>query len=575
MAAMVIDFAERLARIHEHNRRFRSDMHAYQDGDEGIVQFLKDNPFSAAFLDTGLGKTVSALTLISDLTVSEQITRTLVVAPIRVANQTWPGEIAEWQHVCWLDYEVIRAEDDDPEVISAGRQAIAEFKARPDYQELKEQRAWLDLFAVTPEQRAAVLAIPTATGTGARARTAKKEEIRCRKAATKKTLHIIDIEHLEWLIDLHSEWKIVKRRGSEKRIRVIKDWPYDCVIIDESSKFKDYKTDRYRALNAVRSHKRNFIKRMHELTATPAAESYLGLFAQIHLLDQGERLGSSITAYRDNYFRLKPRSKYVWQLMPGMREKIGDLIADISMVMKSKDYLEEQDPLFLPRRIRFSPLELKQYKRFEREFILTVKGAGEDGEDLDIEAVNAASLSGKLLQLSSGAVYDENKRVHELHRHKLEDVEELVDELDGKPIMIAYWYKSSLSRLRKLFPKAVVADRQGKFVKPWNQGKIKILLVHPAGIGHGLNMQYGPCQDIYYFDMCWSYELYYQLYRRIHRQGQDKQVRVHLPQMVGTNDELVADRLLDKEDAQEALFERIRMYRRRMKARQIEMRMAA
>lgn len=574
MAATVLQFQQRIDRLHEHNRRFRRDMHDYQDGPDGIVQFLKDHEFSAAFLDTGLGKTVSALTLISDLTLAEEIERTLVIAPIRVANQTWPGEIGEWEHVCWLDYEVLRAEDDDPEVIAAGREATAAFRARPDYEQLKEDRYWAQYFAVTEEDRKAVVAIPTASGVGAKARTAKKEEIRRRKAATKKALHIIDIEHIKWLVDLHSEWKIVKRNGKQIRIRQIVDWPYDCVIIDESSKFKEHDTDRYAALNAVRADKRKFIRRLHELTATPAAESYLGLFAQLHLLDQGERLGSYITHYREKYFRQKPRSKFGWELMPGQREVIGDLIADISMVMKSSDYLDEQEPLFLPRRIRFSDAELKQYRKFEREFILTIPGQnGED--DVEIEATTAGALSGKLLQLSSGAVYDEKKKVHEVHRHKLEDLEELVGELDGKPICVAYWYKSSLARLRKLFPKAVVADKQGKFVKPWNEGKIKILLVHPAGVGHGLNMQYGPGQDIYYFDMCWSYELYYQLYRRIHRQGQTKQLRVHLPQMIGTNDELVAERLLAKEDAQEALFERIRMYRRRMKQKQAAMRLAA
>lgn len=572
MSALVQAFQDRIDRVHEHNRRFRADMHDYQDGPDGIVQFLKDNPFSAAFLDTGLGKTVSALTLISDLVLAEEVERVLVIAPIRVCTQTWPTEISEWEHACWLDYEVLRAEDDDPEVISAGRAAMAEFKARPDYAEIKEARYWADFFAVNDNERKAVLAIPTARGEGDRARTDKKEEIRKRKAASNKTLHIIDIEHIKWLVDQHSTWKEYKVRGRIKRKRVVVDWPYDCVIIDESSKFKDYTTGRYKALNAVRAGK--WIKRLHELTATPAAESYLGLFAQMHLVDQGERLGSHITAYKDDHFRFRRGSKFVLELMPGHDKIISDKIADISMVMKSEDYLDEQPPLFLERPVTLTPAQLKQYKKFEREFVMTIP-VGDDAPDVTIEAVNAGVLSGKLLQMSSGAVYDADKKYHVLHNHKLEDLAELVEELDGSPLIVSYWYKSSLARLRKQFPKAAVFDKVGKIVKPWNDGKVKMLLMHPASVGHGLNMQYGPGHDIYYYDMCWSYELYYQLYRRIHRQGQAVQCRVHLPKTLGTNDELVADRLLAKEDAQEVLFERVRAYRRRFKQREIAMRMAA
>lgn len=514
-----MSLADLLAGLHTDVRRQRSDMHAYQDGPGGIVQFLLENAFSAAFLDTGLGKTVSALTLIVELMRAEEVERVLVVAPIRVCTQTWPTEIAEWQHTSWLSYEVLRAEDDDPEVL-----------------------------AVPYEQRAA-----------------KKEEIRRRKAASKKAIHIVDIDHIVWLIDLHSVWKTFTQNGRVKRKRVIRDWPYDCVILDESSKFKDYTTRRYRALNAVRS--KGFIKRLHELTATPAAEGYMGLFAQIHLLDQGERLGSNITTYRDTYFRLKPRSTRVYELMPGMMEKIGDKIGDITMVMRSKDYLDEIEPLFLPRRLNMLPAEAKQYKRFEREAIMSIP-VGDDEPDVVIEATSAAALSGKLLQMASGAVYDSNKTFHELHQHKLEDLAELIDELDGSPLIVAYWYQSSLARLRKQFPLATVIDKAGKFVKPWNAGEIKVLLMHPASIGHGLNMQYGPGHDICYFDMCWSYELYYQSYRRIHRQGQTLQCRVHLPQMFGTLDVLVSDVLLGKEDAQEVLFERIRLYRRRLKEKE-------
>jgi hypothetical protein len=548
-------------------------LHDYQGE---AVEFLYNTPFSAAFMDTGLGKTSTILTLLNRLFEREETKRVLIIAPIRVANQTWPNEIKKWSHTWWMSHSVLRAEDDDPEVISAGRAAREAFKNREDIGDLAEARRkaqdeveWLTLMEDGPQAQDALkaarerlYAIPTAQQADGKARTAMKETIRQRKLAEKTDIHIIDIEHIEWLIDQFSEWKEVVRRGVRKRKREVVNWPYDTVIIDESSKFKDHKTDRYAALVSTRIKPQ--VKRLHELTATPAAESYMGLFAQIYLLDRGERLGNNITFYRDTYFRLKPRSKYVYELMPGMQEVISDKIADLCLVMKARDYIKTEEPLFLSRKINMTPEQLKQYKTFEREFIL------ETPEGELIEAVSAGALSGKLLQLASGAVYDEKKRYHIFHDHKLEDLEELVEELSENstttPLLVSYWYKSSLDRLKKRFPKAIVADKQGKFVKPWNEGKIKMLLVHPASIGHGLNMQAGPGHNIYFYDMCWSYELYYQLYCRLHRQGQKYRVNVHLPQIVGTNDVLVADRLLEKEDAQEFLFDRIRAYRKRLKA---------
>lgn len=532
-----------------HFSRCEWETHSYQDY---ATDWLWTRPFSAAFIDTGLGKTIILLMLIARLLMENIEERILIIAPVRVAAQTWPNEFPEWEHTRWMEdsHTVLRAEDDDPEVVAAFQEALA------------EASYW------HPSKEARKIA--------GKAATKKKEELRIARAMDGKSIHVINREALTWLVDLHSTWTVRKRNGKTVRIRKVVSWPYKTVIIDESSSFKDHTTARFKALVAVRA--QGFITRLHELTATPAAEGYMGVFAQIFLLDRGERLGANITAYREEFFVQNAYSKK-WKIRPGAEDIISERIADICLVMKTKDYRDEEEPLFLPRKLKMTPEEQKQYRQFEREFVLTL------ADGTQIEAETAASLSAKLLQLASGAVYQtvtqENeetgeteflKMTHHVHDHKIDDLRQLQEELGDEPILVAYWYKSSLARLKKAFPEAVVMDKSGKVVSrhgPWNSGKIKMLLVHPAGVGHGLNMQYGPGHDLYLFDACWSYELFYQLYCRLHRQGQRKRVRVHLPQMIGTNDELVVGRLGEKEDAQEILFTRIRALWKKWKARNV------
>lgn len=531
-----------------HFSRCAWEMHSYQDY---ATEWLWQRPFSAAFIDTGLGKTIILLTLIDRILQENIEERILIIAPVRVANQTWPNEFPEWEHTRWMEdsHTVLRAEDDEPEVLAAHKAAYDDAR----------------IFGATTAE---------ASRAAGKAATAKKDELRLARANDGKSIHVINREALTWLIDLHSEWVVKKRNGKQVRIRQVVSWPYKTVIIDESSSFKDHTTARFKALVAVRA--QGFIERLHELTATPAAEGYMGLFAQVFLLDRGERLGKNITAYREAYFTQNGYSRK-WKIRKGAEEEISDLIADICLVMKTKDYRDEEEPLFLPRKLKMTDAEEKQYRKFTREFVLTL------ADGTMIEAETAASLSAKLLQLASGAVYETvktedeeteevqiSKVTHHVHDHKLDDLRQLQEELGDEPILVAYWYKSSLARLRKAFPDAVVMDKAGKVVSrygPWNSGKIRMLLVHPAGVGHGLNMQYGPGHDLYLFDACWSYELFYQLYCRLHRQGQKNRVRVHLPQMIGTNDEVVVTRLQQKEDAQEILFRRIRALWKKMKER--------
>jgi SNF2 family DNA or RNA helicase len=244
--------------------------------------------------------------------------------------------------------------------------------------------------------------------------------------------------------------------------------------------------------------------------------------------------------------------------------------------MKAEDHLDRAKPLMLTRPVQLSDHALKLYDDFLENFVLSL-------DDADIEAATGGVLINKLLQFTGGAVLDEDRKLHEVHTDKLDELRELVDELQGEPLMVTYWYKSSLTRLKKAFPHAVVMDRSAKCVGPWNEGKIDMLLVQPAGAAHGLNMQLGPGHDIAFFDPVWSRELYDQVIGRIDRQGQKKVVRVHhlIAQRADdgvkrsakerearlTADEIVMAALADKGAGQDALFRFIREMRKRVAAR--------
>lgn len=474
--------------------RGRDDMHDYQINK--AVPFLKENPFSALFVDLGLGKTVSTATLIADLLAElDGDDKTLIIGPMRVATNTWPTEFSLWQHTAWINYTVLYVDDDDPRLNAVPRHA----------------------------------------------RTAEKDRLRVLAAKSRQSVHIVPVNWLEWLVNLHGP-----------------KWPYRTVVIDESSLLKDHRSGRFKALAKVRNTE-GLIERLHLLTATPAAETYEHLFAQIFLLDRGERFGKYITKFQEKYFNYNKWTRK-HKLREGAEEEILTKIADICLVMKAEDYLDLEKPTILRRPVHLSEREMALYKKMETDFIVTL----EDGTE--IEAETAAALSSKLLQMASGVLYetvetpvadsDEVKRttkVHAIHNHKIEELQQIVEELQGAPVLVAYHFKSSLERLKKAFPKATVMDREGKCVKPWNAGKIPILLMHPQSGGHGLNLQAGG-HHIVFFDLPWSLELYLQLIGRLARQGQKHPVFVHLLTAVGTLDEVVHQALSAKEDAQEVLF---------------------
>lgn len=514
-------------------------MHGYQDT---AVDFMKVNPFSLIFIDLGLGKTIICLTLIIWLLLTGSSKKVLVIAPLRVAAQTWPNEIPLWDHTLASladKFTLIRAEDDDPEVVEAGKAAI---------QQAREELGFFKVGKWAPEDLKAV------ASAGQKARTAKKVEIRLRKLAEKTPLHFINREQVEWLVDQHSIF--VRKKGRKYLQRVIQaTWPYDTVIIDESSSFKDHATNRFQALAEVRV--QGFIKRLHELTATPASESYMGLFAQTFLADLGARLGRVITHFRKKYFDYNDYSK-VYTLLPGAQESISDAIADITLVMEAKDYLKGERSIELPRHIKLEKHELEAYNRFERTFVYDLP----DGQF--VEALNAGSLSGQLVQLSSGALYGSDGKTIIIHDHVLDDLEELVEELNGSPLLVSYWYKSSLQRLKKRFPKIAEMDRAGNNVKPWNDNKFKLMAVHPASVAHGLNMQYGEGHDVYHFDAIFSNELFKQINGRLARQGQRQLVRIHEPRVIGTAHDSVYSKTGWKENGEQALKQRIKRIRAEM-----------
>lgn len=491
----------------------REQMHDYQL--EGY-KFMLEKQFSALFLDLGLGKSVTSLTLIADLLRNFETEKVLVIGPLKVCTDTWPNEIRKWEHTAILNHVVLRCDEDDHEVKAAMRDArqAARLKGCNDEQITKAVQD---------------------------AKNRTMDKVRRRKAFSSASVHIINREQIEWLVNLHGP-----------------KWPYRMVIIDESSSFKDPSTHRFKALAKVRRTP-GLITRMHLLTATPAAETYEHLFAQIYLLDLGERLGRFITHYRRSYFEYNQWSRK-YKLRPGCEEIILNKIKDICLVMKAEDYLKVDVPTIAPRMVRLSEDQIELYKRMEKESYVQLP----DGTE--IEAETAAALSAKLLQMASGVLYEtymledwdtedlkKVKRVHQLHDHKLDTLREIVEEANGEPLLVAYHFQSSLARLKKAFPKATVMDPAGKCLKDWNARKIPMLLVHPQSAGHGLNMQKGG-HNLIFFDLPWSLENYLQTIGRLARQGQTRHVVVQVLLSAGTLDEFVFEKLNAKKDAQDHLF---------------------
>lgn len=432
------------------------------------IDYIKTHPIAAVLLDMGLGKTVISLTAIADLLFdSFEAHRILVVAPLRVARDTWPAEIKKWEHLQHLTYAVCVG---------------------------------------TPKERR------TALLSGA-------------------DITIINRENLQWLIE---------NSGFA--------FNYDMVIIDELSSFKNHKSKRFQALMKVRPQ----VKRIIGLTGTPSSNGLMDLWAEFKLLDFGERLGRFITHYRNDYFIPDKRNSeiiYSYKPMPYAEDAIYLKISDITISMKSTDHLQMPELISSQYEVQLSEEETQRYEELKADFILELP----EGE---ITAANAASLTGKLSQLANGAIYDDEGNILEFHDRKLDALEDLIEAANGKPLLVAYWFKHDLQRIKKRFD--VREIKSSKDITDWNNGDIPVAVIHPASAGHGLNLQAGG-STLIWFGLTWSLELYQQTNARLWRQGQTSGTVVieHIITK-GTIDERILKALSLKEVTQNALIDAVK-----------------
>lgn len=342
-------------------------------------------------------------------------------------------------------------------------------------------------------------------------------------------IYVINRENVKWLVDLYAK----KKR-----------WPFDMLVIDESSSFKSPKSQRFKALKAV-LHLTNYAVL---LTGTPAPNGLMDLWAQVYLIDFGQSLGRTMTAYKKRFFEATGYMGYKFEPRDGADKTIHGLIEHQVLSMTAEDYLELPERIDLIERVALPATTLKAYAEFEKELLIEL----EDGEF--VEASTAAVLANKLLQWCNGAMYvDETKRWQEVHKAKIDALADIVEDNAGENILVAYNYKSDLERLKAKFPDAVVLDSNPDTVKHWNEGKISMLLAHPASAGHGLNLQRGGALAVW-FGLNWSLELYQQFNARLHRQGQTRPVRIVHLVADGCLDERVMRVLADKDSTQSALI---------------------
>ena len=323
---------------------------------------------------------------------------------------------------------------------------------------------------------------------------------------------------------------------------------FDMIVIDELSSFKSYSAKRFKALLKVRP----YVERIVGLTGTPSSNGLMDLWAEYRLLDFGERLGRYITRYRLKYFTPDKRSATVifsYKLLPGAEDEIYNAISDITISMKAKDYLKMPDLIINEVTVDLDLAERRTYETLRKEMVVQIS------EQEEIDAVNAASLSGKLLQMANGAVYDEDKRVLRIHDKKLDALEDLIEAANGKPVLIAYWYKHDLERIKERFNVREILNDQD--IRDWNKGRIDVAVIHPASAGHGLNLQQGGSTMIW-FGLTWSLELYEQANARLYRQGQSETVVIHHIITKGTIDEDVMLALKRKEKMQSALIDAVK-----------------
>lgn len=442
----------------------RYNAHDYQ---KYATKFILQHPIAAVFLEMGLGKSVITLTALFDLILDQFIIgKVLVIAPLRVARDTWPSEIQKWDHLKGLTYSVV-------------------------------------------------------VGTAAERKAALMQQA---------DVYIINRENVDWLIN---------KSGIP--------FKFDMIVIDELSSFKSWQAKRFKSLLKVRP----FVKRIVGLTGTPSSNGLMDLWAEFRVLDLGQRLGRYITHYRNAYFTPDKRNAEVifsYKPLPGAEEQIYKRIEDITISMKSCDYLKLPECVINEVPVYMSEKEQDIYDRFRDDMVAKIK-------DKEIDAVNAAVLSGKLLQMANGAVYDDEKNSLLIHDRKLDALEDLIEGANGKPVLVAYWYQHDAERIKSRFD--VREIKTSKDITDWNNGDIPVAIIHPASAGHGLNLQTGG-STLIWFGLTWSLELYQQTNARLHRQGQTDTVAIHHIIAKGTIDENVMKALRQKEKTQNALIDAVK-----------------
>lgn len=435
------------------------------------IKWIIDNPRCGLFLDMGLGKTVSTLTAIQQLMDDCEISRTLVVAPKKVAETTWTTEAQKWDHLKSLKVAKVMG---------------------------------------TEKQRKLAL-------------------------AEKADVYVIGRDSFVWLVGIFGGML-----------------PFDVLVIDELTSFKSSKSNRFKAMRMATP----TAKRVIGLTGTPAPNGLIDLWAQMYCIDMGERLGRSVTKYRETYFETHKWNNIIVRcnVKKGYDEVIRKKIADICLSMQAKDYLQLPDLINHTIKVQLSTATMQAYTKFEREKVLQFQDEHQ-GETANVLAQSAAGLMNKLSQFANGAIYDEDRNVHNVHDEKLDRLAEIIEAANGSSVLVFYQYKHDAARIAEKFKGyRVKVYTDEKQLIEWNAGQVDILLAHPASTGFGLNMQDGG-HYIVWFGTGWNLELYQQANARLHRQGQQYPVQVYNLVCSGTVDERAVTALENKKGVQQGLLD--------------------
>lgn len=442
--------------------------HDYQ---QYAIDYIESHEVAAVLLDMGLGKTAITLTALYDLLFDYfEITRVLVIAPLRVARNTWPQEIEKWDHLKDIRYSV---------AVGTEKERLAAFQKDAD-------------------------------------------------------IYIINRENVQWMVDNVP-------------------FEFDAIVVDELSSFKNWNSKRFKSLMKVRPR----VKRVIGLTGTPSGNGLMDLFAEFKVLDMGQRLGRFITKYRLEYFRsdrMNGQVVYSYKLLPGAEKRIYDKISDITISMKAADHLKMPELINSEFPVFMDEDEQCIYDQMCEDLTAQLK----EGE---VTAANAGVLSGKLCQMANGAVYTDDGNVDRIHERKLDALEDIIESMNGRPLLVAYWYKHDLDRieerLRMRKIKFARLDTDASIAR-WNRGEIPVALIHPASAGHGLNLQSGG-STLCWFGITWSLELYQQTVARLYRQGQTANTVVvqHII-TADTIDERIMKALRYKDKTQAALIDAVK-----------------